>query len=271
MNTKTKQCRVFGPVNAKALIKLVGPSVAALGLLCMAKPAGAQAAAVGHARFGDQGQLAITAENLFGFSSQSATVHEPAAPLGNGDVSDTNTRLGLLFGSQQGGVVPNGLRVAGHYFVIPSLSIGGTIGFESRGGSGSQQDVNSGVTISQDKQNETSFVILPKVGYALMFNDIIGFWFRGGLGYASDTRHLNDAFSPDHQSTSFWLVSAEALFVVSPVPNFGFYVGPTAELSFHGSFDNTNTNPQGVSTTTSYSASYQRLAIDTGLIGYFDL
>jgi hypothetical protein len=265
MNTKTKQFRVFATLNARILIKLLGPAVAAIGLLCMATPAGAQAAAPGRVRFGDQGQLAITAENLFGFSSQSGTVHYPGPP-GPGDMSETNTRLGLLFGSQQGGVVPNGLRVAGHYFVIPSLSIGGTIGFESRGGSRSDFNAQTGVVVSRSKQSDTSFVILPKVGYALMLSDIIGFWFRGGLGYANDTVH-GDPFASGHQSTSFWLVSAEALFVVSPVPNFGFYVGPTAELSFHGSFDDTD----NAGVTTSYSASYQRFALDTGLIGYFNL
>jgi hypothetical protein len=261
MNTKNEQFRVFMKSNAKAMVRVLPPAVAAAGLLLAAKPAWAQ----GQVRFGEARQMAITAENLFGLSSESMTVKYPPPPLDVGDASDTSTRIGFLFGSHQGGRVPSGLRIGVHYFIIPSLSVGGTVGIESRDGSISYRDQQTGVTVSRSKQSDTSFVFLPKVGYALMFSDVLGFWFRGGVGYANDTVH-NDV-DPAHESTSFWLVSAEALFVVAPLPHFGFYVGPSAELSFHGSFDNTNN--QGV--TTSYSASYQRFALDTGLIGYFGL
>jgi hypothetical protein len=261
MKTKNQQFRAFETVNTKALLKVLAPSVVLTGLFFAAPPAW------GQGRFGDARQMAITAENLFGLSTETVTQHDlPPAPFA--DRTDTSTRIGFLFGSHEGATVPSGIRVGVHYFIIPSLSLGGTLGFESRGGSMTRRvAVPQGVGIATvSKQSDTAFVFLPKVGYALMFSDVLGFWFRGGLGYANDTSHP-DQVAPAHDSLSFWLASAEALFVVAPVPHFGFYVGPGAELSFIGSFD--STDDQGL--TTSYSASYRRFAIDTGLIGYFGL
>jgi hypothetical protein len=268
MNTKNKQFRVFMASNAKALIKALPPAALFAGLLLAARPASAQA----QGRFGDARQMAITAENLFGVSSETVTRHDqpigggpPPAAVALADESTTSTRFGFLFASHKEGTPPSGLRIGVHYFIIPSLSLGGTIGFESRDGSATDRDQQTGAAISRSRQSDTSFVILPKVGYALMLSDVLGFWFRGGLGFASDTTH--PGFDGAHDSTSFWLFSADALFVVTPLPHFGFYVGPTTDLSFSGTYS--TTNPQGL--TASYTASYQRFAIDTGLIGYFGL
>jgi hypothetical protein len=266
MEKKNQQFRAFEVDGAKALLKVFVPSIAAAAVLFAASAARAQG------RFGEAGQMAITAENLFGVSSQTVTRRDQ--PVGGGpgpgvllaDESDTSTRFGFLFASHQDGTPPSGLRLGVHYFVIPSLSLGGTVGFESRGGSASRPDPQTGAVISRNRQSDTSVVVLPKVGYALMLSDALGFWFRGGLGYANDTIHP-DPVESAHTAYSFWLVSADALFVVAPLPNFGFYVGPTADLSFSGTYSATANN--GV--TTSYSASYTRVGLDTGLIGYFGL
>jgi hypothetical protein len=98
-----------------------------------------------------------------------------------------------------------------------------------------------------------------------MFNNMIGFWFRGGPGFARYGQHNpnNDAGS----AWSFWFISLDALFVVTPVQYFGFFVGPQGNLSFTGSYSNTNNN----GATTSWDASYRSFSIDAGLFGYFDL
>src|SRR5262245_32431155 len=79
-------------------------------------------------RFGDKGQLAITGENLFTFSSERQAESTPI-----GEVSETSNRFGFLY--TQGSPTPRGPQVGGHFFIIPSLSIGATLGYESRGGS----------------------------------------------------------------------------------------------------------------------------------------
>jgi hypothetical protein len=89
-------------------------------LLASAEPASAED------RFGAKGQLAITAENLFAFSSEKITQPDPT-----GDQSVSSNRFGFLFSSRGDSLAvrglnlsPRGPMVGGHYFVIPSLSIG---------------------------------------------------------------------------------------------------------------------------------------------------
>jgi len=231
---------------------LIGMCGAALAFSCRERGASAQG------RFGDKGQLAITAENLFAFSSERVGQNLP-----DGEHSVTSNRFGLLY--SQGSPTPRGPQVGGHFFVIPSLSIGATLGYEARGGSVTQPQGNRGL-ITRDTDNISTFVFVPKVGYALMFNNVIGFWFRGGPGFfrlgvtdAIDTR-VKDV-------DTFWLLSLDAFFVVSPVQHFGFYVGPQADISFSGSHSHTDDN--GIQT--SWSASYRSLGLGLGLIGYIDL
>ena len=161
-------------------------------------------------------------------------------------------------------ITPLGPQVAGHYFVIPSLSIGGTIGYEGRGGSHTQTVAN-GTRVTTDQADESTFLFVPKVGYVLAFNDVIGFWFRGGIGFARVA--ASGAGNTGSISNTFWLFSADALFTVTPFAHFGFYVGPQANLSFAGS--RSVTAPSGVET--SFSASFRSLALSTGVFVYFGL
>jgi len=214
--------------------------------------------ALAQARFGDKGQLAITGENLFAFSSERVGQSFP-----DGEHSVTSNRFGFLY--SQGSPTPRGPQVGGHYFIIPSLSLGATLGYEARGGSVTQPTGNRGI-VTQDTESISTFVFVPKVGYALMFNDVVGFWFRGGLGFfrigtsdATDTR-VRD-------SDTFLLLSLDALFVVSPFQHVGFYVGPQADLSFTGSHSHTDNN--GIET--SRNATYRSLGLGLGIIAYIGL
>jgi hypothetical protein len=223
---------------------------------------GAERSAAAQTRLGDKRQLVISAENLFGWTTQRVGLSPPG-----GDVSVTSSHVGFLFtGSREqdvGLASPVGTQIGGHYFVMPSLSIGGTIGFDTRGASTTTPVANG--TLTQDQADETTFVLLPKVGYTLALNDVIGFWFRGGIGIA----HVSSSGvgnGPDLSDT-FWLFSLDALFTVTPVQHFGFYVGPETNLSFTGS--HTSTARNGVET--SFGASYRNFAIGTGLFGYIDL
>ena len=148
-------------------------------------------------------------------------------------VSTASRATGSASCTRKAQPTPRGPQVGGHYFIIPSLSLGATLGYEARVARSPSRLGNRGI-VTQDTDNTSTFVFVPKVGYALMFNDVIGFWFRGGPGFfrvgttdATDTR-IRD-------SDTFWLLSLDAFFVVSPVQHVGFYVGPQADISFTGS------------------------------------
>jgi hypothetical protein len=209
-------------------------------------------------RFGDKGQLAITAENLFAFSSDRVGESFP-----DGEHSTTTDRFGLLY--SQGDPTPRGPQVGGHYFIIPSLSIGGTLGYEARGGSTTQPMGNRGL-VTQDTESISTFVFAPKVGYALMLSNVIGFWFRGGPAFfrIGTTGAIDTRIKDSH---TYWLLSLDAYFVWSPVQHLGFYAGPQADISFAGSHSQTDANLLE----TSRSASYRSLGLGLGVIGYIDL
>jgi hypothetical protein len=224
---------------------------------------GARTASAQH-RFGDKGQLAITGENLFGISTETVKTDLPP-----GKVSATSNHLGLLLSAQSDDATLSTPRVGGHYFIIPNLSIGGTIGFDSRGGE-TTHPVGNGGFRTDPVRDRSTLLFLPKVGYTLMFSDVFGFWFRGGVGYVhrTDTSPTN---SNDTNKYSFWFLALDAPFVISPVPHFAFYVGPAMEFSFAGTYSAADAVPGGGVVTTSVGASYFHLNLAAGLIGYFDL
>jgi hypothetical protein len=214
-------------------------------------------------QFGDQGQLTITAENLFGVSFNRTSAWNDTQTI-----SATSTHYGFLYsnelGNADGFTTPRGPWIGGHYFIIPNLSIGGTLGYEA--GTQSSTSETGGTSTTTKGPSTNGFVILPKAGYSLVLSPIMAFWFRGGLGF---TRRGSTATQGNNEiSTAFsaWFLSADALFVVTPVHTVGFYVGPQGNLSFTGSFSRT-TNGQ----TTSIDASFQSFSIDVGILGNFNL
>jgi hypothetical protein len=221
--------------------------------------------ALAQTRFGDKSQLAITAENLFMLSTERQAEATPT-----GDQIDVTNRFGILISDRQDSFSPHIPQVGGHFFIIPSLSLGGTIGFESRGGSNTRPPTGNGMVFaSQPKVDAATFVFMPKVGYALMLTNTLGFWFRGGIGFFRIG--ISDPVdSRQKESISYWMLSADALFVVAPVQHFGFYVGPQADISFTGSHSITRVMGN-VLVEGSQNLSFRDILIGTGLIGYFDL
>ena len=230
----------------------VGVFVATVLVLVGEKSALAQATAT---QFGNQGQLAVTAENLFGFSMERIGT----TLANNNESSQTYSNFGLLHRSTNF----RGPWVGAHYFVIPNLSIGATVGILTTGGS--TTTTSQGTTVTRDMDSGFQLVAIPKVGYALMLTNVLGFWFRGGPGLITSTS--SDADSDASSNRTYWFLSLDALFVVTPVQNFGFYVGPQGNFSFAGSTSSTNT--MGV--TVSQDSNFRSFSIDAGLLGYFDL
>src|SRR4051812_5214142 len=190
----------------RSLLALGCAGAAATALLAGETDANAQE------RFGDKGQLAITAENLFSFGTER---------YGETDVgvesSVTVNRLGFLFGHCGGS--PRCPQVGASYFIIPSLSIGATLGYESR--SGSATAIRNGITVTANTADNSTFVFIPKVGYALMLGQVVGFWFRGGPGY-----FYEGSSQPGTTAHSYWILSGDADLVVSPFQHWAFYAGP---------------------------------------------
>lgn len=198
--------------------------------VCVAAPA------VQAQDFGKEGQIAISAERLFGIAHTSQTDE-----IGDGEFNQSHTSISLLttpFNSTTGTLLPVGFsfpRIGGDYFVIDGLSLGGSLGVFTM--SGEFENEVMGETVDGDTGSVNGFLLAPRVGYAFMFNDTFGIWPRGGITFLHAGR---EADNNDEASSSVWALTIEAPLVIAPLPHVAFTVGPTLDLGVTGS---TEVNP----------------------------
>lgn len=206
--------------------------------------------------FSEKGQLAISAERLFGFSYSSAT-----ASTDNVDFDSSSTSFSLLTASPAVNMSNGGVwfgygspRVAGDYFIIDHLSLGAALGYAhvsvtTKAPIGNTESTSSG----------SMFTFAPRVGYFIGFTDLIGFWPRGGFTY----RNVSIEDNSNHNLA----LTLEAPFLFTPLKNVGFWAGPTLDLGFTGSQSFKNAAGQTVSS----DFNSLEIGIQTGLLAYFDL
>lgn len=208
-------------------------------------------------RFGAKGSLAVTGEELVGYQAE-----QRLYDLEDGDDYETR-RSGLALFLTTGGA-----RVGAHYFLLPQFSLGGVVGYDLRTGSNTIEDGDG--TYTTDLSQEHTFLVAARAGYALMFTDVVGFWFRGGPGFQHQVRRAAEWNEDDRDTDSAWLASLDVFFVVAPVPHFGFFVGPQGELSFVGKHKEAR-QVQGTNEVHEWDNSerYSRLGASAGLVGYF--
>ena len=207
--------------------------------------------------FGEKGQIAISAERLFGFTYDSARVtqngQDTTASVTHFSLLSSPVSVGGSGGNAGVWAGFNSPRVAGDYFVIDRLSLGAALGYAHW---------SATITLPGPGGNETttsgdSFTFAPRVGYFLTFSDKIGFWPRGGLTYRS--------FSSGNAGGHDLALTLEAPFTFSLIPHVVFWGGPTLDLGFSGSQHVQAAN----GTTTSVDFNALEIGIQTGLVVYF--
>ncbi|HMJ12179.1 MAG TPA: hypothetical protein VK524_12230 [Polyangiaceae bacterium] len=167
--------------------------------------------------FGAKGTPAISADRLFGFSITNETLEFPA-PVGEREADTTVFGFGW-----QGGARPSPYevpRLAFDYFLVDSLSLGGSIGYAS---------ISTEFEPGDGEAEGSAFVIAPRVGYVWNFNNWAAFWIRGGFTYHSFSYGDDD----DAEENAFAL-TIEPTFVLSPTAHWGFVLGPTLDIAFTG-------------------------------------
>jgi len=202
--------------------------------------------------FSAKGQLAISAERLFGFYHDSATT--TVGGVQSTVKSDSFTLLSSPVGLGGSPTWTYGApRVAGDYFIIDHLSLGGALGYSHISVS-NPFGANATVSTSGD-----SFLFAPRVGYAFAFNNIVGIWPRGGFTYRT--------LSAGNQSAHDFALTLEAPFFFTVIPHVAFWAGPTLDIGLGGGASNTN----GAGQTTTVDFNSTEIGIQTGLVAYFDL
>lgn len=201
--------------------------------------------------FGEKGQLAISAERLFGYVHSSSTVSTNA-----GDQTwktDSFTLLSSTLTASNGignpGLMYSQPRVAGDYFIIDHLSLGAALGYAHTSIS-LPVNGNSATTISTSGD---SWTFAPRVGWSFMFADWVGIWPRGGFTYRN--------FSAGDNGLHALALTLEAPFTFTPIPHVVFTAGPTLDIGISGSSSSTQLNR-----TVSNDFSSTEIGIQTALI-----
>ena len=164
--------------------------------------------------FSAKGQLAISAERLFGFYHDSATT--TVDNVENTAKSDSFTLLSspVPLNGSNGNWSYGMPRVAGDYFIIDHLSLGAALGYSHISinvpGGG-----NATISTSGD-----SFLFAPRVGYAFAFNNIVGVWPRAGFTYRTLSAGPNSAHD--------LALTLEVPFVFCVIPHVAFWGWPNA-------------------------------------------
>ncbi len=197
-----------------------------LGLGLVLGTAGTAAAAE---RINEQGRFAVGAERLFGVAWTKETFKGSGA-----DTSESATSISFLT-KQTNATGVTAPRVAFDYFVIDGLSLGAAIGYATisiRQSTGSS---------SMDGPTIGGWLLAPRVGYAYMFNDIVGLWPRAGITYTTLSADQTGV------STDSVALSVEVPLVITPAPHAMILIAPTLDWGFAGSakVDNATTGVSG--------------------------
>jgi hypothetical protein len=216
------------------MIRRISSVAVALSVSLSAAVAGAQAAPGG---FGSAGQFTIGAERMFGYvHSNQHTEREVAGVTTETDVSMSQFALLGLNGNDA--ISPYGHpRIGFDYFVIDRLSVGGSLIFKTT----SSETEAEGQ--SADGPSNTTFLFAPRAGYAFMFNDTVGIWPRLGFTYYTSSTELETPAGTFEDSENGLALAIEGLFVIAPMPHFGFTVGPTFDIGLTGSVEETDPPP----------------------------
>lgn len=159
----------------------------------------AQVSTEQESRLGQRGQVALSAERMFGFtqtsSSGSSRTFTTLSFMGNSGYEFLATPYSIP-------------RLAVDVFPIDGLSLGfgGTIANISRSGA---------------DDSLTIIGLYPRIGYALNITKAFSFWPRAGISYVN--------FDDGGDSAHILAGTIEAQFVVG-VPHFGFMFGPVADI-----------------------------------------
>jgi hypothetical protein len=211
--------------------------------------------------------MTSTASTTTTFTSGSSAVDRTTV---KDDVEESSTGVNLLWNGGASNVfaIP---RLAIDGFVAPMVTLGGSAGYMSRGGSTKTTSVrtisgssSSDTTHSDDDlPNVSAFVVSPRLGVVLLLGPKVALWLRGGVTYFQTSLDSTSVTPPTSSggTTITTKVSAEtsgvaatldAQLVIVPVDHVGITIGPVFDIGLGGSTKTTTTvtaSSGGVSST----------------------
>jgi hypothetical protein len=222
-------------------------------------------------------QLALSADRLFGYHhwwlSATPTLLD-GDPITGIEVSEKGDQVALLTGGSAVDSAFMGLnahaipRLGVDVVLGPGVTVGGSLSYYSSSGEITVSGTTAAVTQKNNKIQ--AFGVSARVGYAVMFTDVVGIWPRAGITYGTQvlTRWVypSATAAPTEQEwdVNYVSVDPEFLVVLSPVPNFGLLVGLTGSIGATGGF----TAKSAGLTVEEGDMTANNIGVTAGLMGY---
>ena len=242
-------------------------AVLTLGLIV--SQAQAQEAATLGSSFGRAGTVAIGAERMFGYVHTTLKAQSEQPPSDQETTTTVNrfSLLGRPSYSTQFQSPYSTPRIGIDFFPIDGLSVGGSITYVSE--SGETETEGPAGNQSQDLDPASGFLISPRVGYGLMFNDVFGIWPRAGITYfTASSENKNDAGQTTSESNVNGLaVTLEVPLILSPVDHVAFTIGPTLDIPLSGGSETDPTDP--AQATRESDVKFMDIGLNAGLLVWF--
>jgi hypothetical protein len=223
-----------------------------------------------------QGRVALSAERIAAVTSMNTTESTTTTLSSSGSSSRTTlkneleqseTNVNLLWNGGASNVfaIP---RLAIDGFVAPQVTLGGSAGYLSRGGTSkaTSSATSSGASVSisnsDDLPDVSAIVISPRLGVVLPLGPGAALWLRGGITYYQTSGESTTTAPPTSSggSTTKRKITAEASgtaatfdaqLVFVPVEHVGITLGPVFDIGLGGSTKTiTETSSPGSSTQT---------------------
>jgi hypothetical protein len=205
----------------------------------------------------EQGELAVSAERLMGFSRSSETSEGDY-----GKSTSTSTNISLLSAPLSGFFSAYSVpRIGFDYFVAEGVSIGGSFSYAHVGFTSEDEP-----TDGPSSESDSSFdmvMLVPRVGYAYMFSDHVGIWPRAGVTYMRAWTEFND---DDSSTGSTLALSVEAPFLFAPTDNIAITFGPTLD---YGLTDSSESTVDGLTTEDDDDEPPTEFGVQAGLTVFF--
>jgi hypothetical protein len=214
----------------------------------------------------EQGALLISVDRLFGIANSRATREQTTGQNVVIQRSTSRTDLSLLTSTP--GSVYSLPRLAVDFAVASRFTVGGALGFAT--GSSSVSSTSGSTTTEVDNPDTTSFLVAPRVGFAMSLGNVLGLWLRGGITYFRSTTESETVLL--NQVTSFRAITSGVSFNAEPTlaimvaPGFGFTLGVVVDLPLTGE-QRGETRRAGTTTTTEVDFMIRNLGVMVGLLG----
>jgi len=214
---------------------------------------------------GEEAQITFGVDRVMGLAFDRSKIEiNQAGTTATQTSKDTTVALFGMTGSESTGLVP---RLALDYFVVESISVGGSFVYVSR--SGSTDSEAGGASVSTDNPTITTLEFAPRVGYAMAFDETFSFWPRAGITYFSQKTETPDPTGTGAGSTTDTAsgldLTIEGMVGISPFSHFAMLVGPYVDFGLSGTYK--SEPPSGSAQEADLTATSYGLAVS--ILGYY--